>query len=113
MSPAVNRESLARLMLAFIDQHVEDPDLSPPTLAAAHHISIRSVHNAFQALDLSAAGAIRAARLHHARHLIEQGATAHTAALASGFANPDTFTRAHRRAFGVPLSRNRDTMQQP
>ncbi|QZQ53694.1 helix-turn-helix domain-containing protein (plasmid) [Curtobacterium sp. TC1] len=113
MSPAVNRASLARLMLAFIDQHVEDPDLSPPALAAAHHVSIRSVHSAFESLDVSAAGAIRAARLRHARHLLERGVTVHAAALASGFTSPDTFTRAHRRAFGIPPSRNRDTTQQP
>lgn len=103
---AMDRRALARLMIAFIDRHSHDPDLSPSTLAAAHHVSLRSVHNAFKLLDLSAAGSIRAARLHHARRLLEHGATVHAAATASGFTNPDTFTRAHRRAFGTTPPRN-------
>lgn len=34
--------------LAFIQQHPDDPGLSPAEIAAAHHISLRLLHNLFQ-----------------------------------------------------------------
>lgn len=109
----MSRESLAQLMLRFIDTHSPDPDLTPAALAAAHHVSLRTVHNAFDSVGRSPAEAIRTTRLHHARQLLQEGQTVHTAAITAGFIDPNTFTRAHRRAFGTPPSQNRNTTPRP
>ena len=48
--------------LAFIQQHLDDPGLSPAEIAAAHHISLRLLHKLFQEQGETVAGWIRARR---------------------------------------------------
>jgi AraC-like DNA-binding protein len=52
---------------AFIEQHLADPGLSPATVAAAHHISVRYLHKLFQEWDSTVAGWIRRRRLERCR----------------------------------------------
>ncbi|GAA4419678.1 helix-turn-helix domain-containing protein [Actinokineospora soli] len=59
-----NRALLARIH-DFIDQNLADPDLSPATIAAAHHISTRHLHRLFQDQGLTVAARIRRRRLEH------------------------------------------------
>jgi hypothetical protein len=48
---------------AFIQRPVSDPDLSPETIAAAHHISLRLLHKLFSEEGETVAGWIRTRRL--------------------------------------------------
>jgi AraC-like DNA-binding protein len=48
-APAANRhDSLRQEILAFIDARLGQPDLSPATIAAEHHISTRLLHKLFE-----------------------------------------------------------------
>ena len=65
------REARKHAMLttiqAFICQHLGDPGLSPAAVAAAHHMSLRSLHQLFHDEDLTVAGWIRARRMERCR----------------------------------------------
>ena len=46
-TPEGRRHALLTTVQAFIQQHLGDPELSPAAVAAAHHISLRSLHQLF------------------------------------------------------------------
>ena len=48
---------------AFVQRHLGDPELSPSMIAAAHNISLRSLHRLFGEEDMTVAGWIRTRRL--------------------------------------------------
>jgi AraC-like DNA-binding protein len=52
---------------AFIERHLADPDLSPATIAAAHHISTRTLHKLYKAERHPVAASIRRRRLERCR----------------------------------------------
>lgn len=100
---ARHRTTLMKVQ-AFIQQHLGDPDLSPNMIAAAHHISPRSLHRLFQSQDTTVAGWIRARRLERChRDLADpllHGRPARAIAARWGFADPAHFSRVFRAAFG-------------
>jgi AraC-like DNA-binding protein len=58
----------------FIDHHLGDPDLSPGMVAAAHHISTRTLHKLFEAEEHTIAASIRRSRLERCRQdLLDPG----------------------------------------
>ena len=73
-------------------------------MAAAAHLSIRSVQALFADAGTSPAAEIRRVRLEHARTMLEQGHLVQTACLSSGFLDAGTFTRAFRQRYGVAPS---------
>lgn len=89
-----------------IDAHLADPTLSPPTLAAAVHISLRYLHRLFEGRGASVAATILARRLDRARALLHDRAWRHRPiadiARAVGLPRADHFSRAFRARFGVP-----------
>jgi AraC-like DNA-binding protein len=105
---SVPPQSQHRAMLvkvhAFIQQHLGDPDLSPDTIAAAHHISLRSLHRLFQAQDITVAGWIRARRLERCRRDLAdpllRSQPVRSIAARWGFTDPAHFSRAFRAAYG-------------
>lgn len=88
-----------------VQRHLHDPQLSPQTVAAAHHLSIRQLHRLFEAEDVSVAGLIRERRLERVRRDLADPATAGTPVQAVaarwGFTSPAHFSRVFRAAYGV------------
>jgi AraC-like DNA-binding protein len=104
--------SLATRIASYIREHLEDPDLSPGTVAAAHHISLSHLHRLFEGDQLSVAASIRAQRLDRARRDLADPRLGHLPVhrIASrwGFRSHTAFTRAFRARFSLPPQAVRD-----
>ncbi|GAA1943225.1 helix-turn-helix domain-containing protein [Kitasatospora viridis] len=91
---------------AFISTHLHDPDLTPTTVAAAHHISVSYLHRLFQQDGTSVAAWIRARRLERARRDLTDPISAdlpvHAVAARWGFRHAADFNRAFKAAYGRP-----------
>ncbi len=60
-------DHLMARIVAYIDHRLGDPDLCPPSIAAAHYLSIRGLYRMFEARGVSAARFIRSRRLERCR----------------------------------------------
>jgi AraC-like DNA-binding protein len=95
----------------FIEHHLGDPGLSPDMIAAAHHISTRTLHKLFEAEEHTIAASIRRRRLERCRQdllnprLLNRPVSAVGARW--GFHDAAGFSRAFRAAYGVPPSEYR------
>ncbi|MCW3844928.1 helix-turn-helix domain-containing protein [Micromonospora yasonensis] len=103
---AETHERVARLrVVEFVERHLADPDLSPAAVAAAQHISLRTLHRLFADDGESVAGLIRRRRLERCRRdllnplLVDR--PVHTVAACWGFRSSAHFSRAFRAAYGV------------
>lgn len=90
----------------FINQRLSDPALTPQTIAAAHHISVRQLHKLFQLQGgPSVAAWIRHRRLEHCRRDIADPRRRHLTVRAIahqwGFTDPAHFGRLFRDAYGA------------
>jgi AraC-like DNA-binding protein len=105
-TPEARRHALLTTVQAFMQQHLGDPGLSPAMIAAAHHISLRSLHQLFHDEGLTVAGWIRQRRLERCRRDLADPALAPrpVAAIAArwGFSSPGDFSRAFRAVHGLP-----------
>jgi AraC-like DNA-binding protein len=105
-TPESRRHALLTTVQAFIQQHLGDSQLSPAAIAAAHHISLRSLHQLFHDEGLTVAGWIRQRRLERCRRVLADPALAErpVAAIAArwGYPSAAEFSRAFRTAHGVP-----------
>jgi transcriptional regulator GlxA family with amidase domain len=105
-TPEARRHAQLTTVQAFIQEHLGDSGLSPAMVAAAHHMSLRSLHQLFHDEGLTVAGWIRKRRLEGCRHDLSDPAQASrpVAAIAArwGFASPGDFSRAFRAAHGLP-----------
>lgn len=54
---------LVQQTMAYIAGHLDDPELSPGSVARALYVSVRQVHTRFAAQDFTVASHIRAVRL--------------------------------------------------
>lgn len=90
---------------SFIQHHLNDPDLSPGLIAAAHDISVRSLHRIFRDDTDTVTGWIRACRLERCRRdLIDphfQTRPVHAIAARWGLPDAAHFSRAFRAAYGL------------
>ncbi|MFI1028836.1 helix-turn-helix domain-containing protein [Streptomyces sp. NPDC020951] len=95
-----------------IDRNLGDPDLSPQTVAAAHHISVRYLHRLFEGEGVTVARLIQQRRLERCAHeLARSDAMAPTVSAVAqrwGFANPAHFSRVFRAAYGLSPREWRD-----
>ena len=105
-TPEARRHALLTTVQAFIQRHLADTGLSPAMIAAAHHMSLRSLHQLFHDEGLTVAGWVRKRRLECCRHDLSDPALAArpVAAIAArwGFPNPGDFSRAFRTVHGLP-----------
>jgi AraC-like DNA-binding protein len=105
-TPEDRRHALLTTIQAFIQRHLSDPGLSPAMIAAAHHVSLRSLHQLFHDEGLTVAGWIRRRRLEGCRRDLSDPAldSRPVAAIAArwGFSSPGDFSRAFRAAHGLP-----------
>lgn len=105
-TPESRRHALLTTVQAFIAGHLGDPSLNPQSIAAAHHISLRSLHQLFKDHGLSVAAWIRQRRLEACRRDLADPAFADqsVAAIAArrGFASASDFSRSFRAMHGLP-----------
>ncbi|WP_017975560.1 helix-turn-helix domain-containing protein [Actinopolyspora halophila] len=96
----------------YVRQHLSNPDLSTESVAAAHHMSLRTVQRLFSGQERTLSQLIRHERLEGARRdLANPRLAKHTiAGLAArwGFVNAPGFTRAFRAAYNMSPSEARE-----
>jgi transcriptional regulator GlxA family with amidase domain len=101
---------LARLR-ALAEILLPNPALTPAGLAAAAHLSERTLYRRLRELTgYTPAGFVRELRLLRARQLLWAGEVPTVAAVAAavGFVNAAHFGRAYARRFGQPPGRERE-----
>jgi AraC-like DNA-binding protein len=107
--PGRNRE--LRRVLRYIDDHLGDPALTPQTLAAAHFISVRSLHKLFDDSGTTAAALIRSLRMERAKEALSRPSRADVpiGQIAAECGLPDAahFSRVFRSTFGLSPSQVR------
>jgi AraC-like DNA-binding protein len=105
-TPEARRHAQLTTVQAFIQRHLGDAGLSPAMIAAAHHMSLRSLQQLFHDEGLTVAGWIRKRRLECCRHDLSDPelASRPVAAIAArwGFSSPGDFSRAFRAMHGLP-----------
>ncbi|MFC9755821.1 helix-turn-helix domain-containing protein [Streptomyces sp. NPDC056921] len=96
-------EMLSRIH-AHIEEHLMDPDLSPESIARAHHISVRYLQKLFQNDGSTVSQWVRQRRLESCRFELGRSTRRITmAAMAHrwGFSSPSHFSRTFRGAYGM------------
>jgi AraC-like DNA-binding protein len=101
---SVQRALLARAM-AYIEQHLGDPELAPAEVAAATHVSVRYLHKLFHAEGTTVGGWVRQRRLEACGHDLRDPGYARLPVSAIGARRglPDAahFSRLFRAAYGM------------
>ncbi|WP_267713670.1 helix-turn-helix domain-containing protein [Streptomyces sp. CoH17] len=105
-TPTEHRRRLLLLQVRdFIRRRLGDADLSPSVIAAANHISPRTLHRLFEDSGTTVASYVRGQRLRRVREDLGDPGLAsrpvHAIAGRWGFSRPSDFGRAFRRAYGV------------
>ncbi|MEU6934406.1 helix-turn-helix domain-containing protein [Streptomyces sp. NPDC046374] len=106
LAPAESRTAELRArIVAFISLHLHNPDLRPASIAAHHHISLRTLHTLFRHEPATVAATIRRLRLERCRADLADPRLRELpiAALAArwGLLLPAEFSRAFKAAYGV------------
>jgi AraC-like DNA-binding protein len=116
--PPETRSHVLRLRIkAFIRQNLHDPDLTPGSIAASHHISPSYLHRLFKAEADTVASSIRRQRLEGALRDLADPALAttpiHVIGTRWGFPQAADFTRAFHTAYGIPPKEHRRRATRP
>jgi AraC-like DNA-binding protein len=108
---ASGHDAVRNQVLGYIRTHLEDPRLTRATVAAAHHMSPRTLDRLFSGQPWSAGGYIRHERLAAVRRDLENPALRHrsVSALAARWCFFDAahFSRLFREEYGYPPSQAR------
>jgi AraC-like DNA-binding protein len=103
--PHTRQRALITRIHAFIEKNLGDTDLTPSTIATAHHISVRYLHKLFQQNGHAVAGWIRERRLEKCWHDLANPHLVtrpiNTIAAQWGFTNSAHFSQAFRNAYGL------------
>ncbi|GIJ49147.1 hypothetical protein Val02_60330 [Virgisporangium aliadipatigenens] len=93
-----------RAVVADIEEHLGDDDLSPAATARRLGVSVRWLHRQFVGRERSFAGTVRRMRLEHALRALRDPALSHLrvidVAAEAGFGDVSSFHRVFRREFG-------------
>lgn len=104
--PDSRRRALFLRIDAFVQRHLHDPEMSPRSIAAAHHISVSYLHRIFNDHDTTVSSWIRRQRLERARRDLADPSLrvmpVYRIAARWGFPDHSTFTRAFRAAYDLP-----------
>ncbi|MFD5326456.1 AraC family transcriptional regulator [Streptomyces sp. NPDC127092] len=107
-----DRQDLVRRIRSHVDAHLWDRELSPASVAAAQHISVRYLHRLFESHGSTIGRWIQHRRLEEARRELgrpgSRDITVAAVARRWGFASATHFSRSFRAAYGVPPSAWRD-----
>ena len=94
-------DALRTRIVGFIEARLADRELSPATVAAAHHMSVRSLHKLFEEEPVTVAALIRRRRLERCRaDLVGTDRTVASVAARWGFLDPAHFSRLFKATFG-------------
>ncbi|MEU1889003.1 helix-turn-helix domain-containing protein [Micromonospora rifamycinica] len=94
-------ERLRNRIAGYIEARLADPGLSPPGIAAAHHISVRRLHKLFEDQPFTVAALIRRRRLERCRAELAAGGRTVTAVAARwGFSDPAHFSKLFTTTYG-------------
>ncbi|MEU6578127.1 helix-turn-helix domain-containing protein [Streptomyces sp. NPDC046805] len=97
--------ALVHEVKGYIDRRLGDPELSPKTIADAHHISVRYLHHLFQQDGLTVGGFVRERRLGHCRADLASPRVAELSVgqvgARWGFTDAAVFGRTFKKAYGV------------
>lgn len=89
----------------YIEENLRDPELTPSTVAAAHHISQRYLNKLFEGEDATIGRLIRNRRLDRCHQDLQNPALAEKPisqiAYSWGFNNPSHFSRSFKERFGT------------
>jgi AraC family transcriptional activator of tynA and feaB len=111
--PATRSARGRAAVLADLEEHLADPDLSPAATARRLGISVRQLHALFAGQDRSFAAEVRRRRLEIARRDLMDPARSHLrvidVSVEAGFVNVASFHRAFRRQFGQTPAQVRAT----
>lgn len=103
--PTEHQQALLLQVYSFIHRHLHDPGLSPATIAAAHGISVRSLHRLFRDSDTTVTQWVRACRLDRCRRDLAdpqfRTRPVHAIATRWGLTDPAHFSRVFRTKFGL------------
>lgn len=114
--PESRQQALMAGIRSFIERNLGDPQLSPGAVAASHHISVRYLHKLFQAQGVTVNAWIRQRRLEGCRQDLADGQLSDKPigflAARRGYVHASEFTRAFRRAYGIPPSAYRQEVLQ-
>jgi AraC-like DNA-binding protein len=106
VGPGSQRNALKTRSLAYIEEHLADPNLTPATVAAAQHVSLRHLHRVFEDTHEGVAELIRRRRLDRARADLLNPTLLHRPVASVGarwgFADPAHFNRTFKSATGLP-----------
>ncbi|MDJ1371008.1 AraC-like ligand-binding domain-containing protein [Gulosibacter molinativorax] len=107
---------LLNAIYGYIDDHIGDPGLNPAQIAAAHFISVRSLHSLFTQQQTTVSTLIRTRRLQNCHDDIVNPLLAdrplNTIASGYGFLDPAHFSRLFRNYFGISPSEMRRRQNQ-
>ncbi|MEU3183903.1 helix-turn-helix domain-containing protein [Streptomyces sp. NPDC006923] len=109
-APRGNRALLLRIQ-AYIDRHLADPDLTPHTIARAHHISLRQLHRLFESEDATVGRWVQRRRLEECERELGRRASGRPIAAVAhrwGFTSAAHFSRVFRDAYGMSPREWRD-----
>jgi AraC-like DNA-binding protein len=108
LSPQSQDALMFARVQAYITASLDDPDLSLPTIAAAHFISVRTLHQMFSDRGLRPWEWIKTVRLEKCCRDLRDPTLSHLTIVAiakrSGFASSPSFSRAFTDALGVSPS---------
>ncbi|MFC6884592.1 MULTISPECIES: helix-turn-helix domain-containing protein [Actinomadura] len=97
-----------RVIEHWIESRLDDPGLTPASIALAHHVSVRQLYRLFQARGDTVSRYVRTRRLERCRRELRDPflATQRISAIAARWGYPDAaaFSRAFRAAYGVSPS---------
>jgi AraC-like DNA-binding protein len=97
--------ALLRRIRYFVETEISDPHLSPASIAAAHHISVRQLHRLFEDEDTTVGELVRTLRLAGCRRDLADPALSHLSigAVAArwGILDSAKFSRIFRAAHGL------------
>lgn len=102
--PEATRHLLPRIQ-EHIDLHLADPDLTPESIAQAHHISVRYLHKLFEHEDTTVSRWVQRRRLHECRRELARRTTSSRTISAVarrwGFTSAAHFSRVFRMTYGM------------
>jgi AraC-like DNA-binding protein len=105
LTAPVMADTLVTRALAYVGQHLTDPDLTPERIARVHNVSVRQLYKAFAGAGRSLEQHIIDQRLELARTELASPSGRRrpvaATARACGFRDPSHFSRRFRAAYGL------------
>jgi AraC-like DNA-binding protein len=96
---------LLRRIRTHIEHRLDDPDLDVPSIAAAHHVSVRRLQKLFADHEQTVTGWIRSRRIEHCRRDLANPALAElsVSSIAGrwGLFDPAYFSRLFKSTYGI------------